>query len=191
MRPRQSQDVSGRWGDAVGCIDLHYWRGWPFHFKWAPVVGIHTVVANVRSCHVYTCLSKYAIFVQVCKLVELLCHLALFFMQITYGGRVTDNWDQRCLRTILKRFFAPVTLETGYKYSQSGDCCWPVCDLHQSKLCFCALSFLFLFFFILVFGLSPRNLLLSRSQRHQSIPRICGEPAVYRWTRNFWHASKC
>ena len=37
--------------------------------------------------------------------------------EITYGGRVTDNWDQRCLRTILKRFFSPETLEPGYKYS--------------------------------------------------------------------------
>jgi dynein heavy chain len=40
--------------------------------------------------------------------------------EITYGGRVTDFWDQRCLRTILKRFFAPETLESGYKYSPSG-----------------------------------------------------------------------
>lgn len=40
--------------------------------------------------------------------------------EITYGGRVTDFWDQRCLRTILRRFFSPETLETGYKYSPSG-----------------------------------------------------------------------
>ncbi|XP_063373463.1 dynein axonemal heavy chain 6 [Cydia amplana] len=39
---------------------------------------------------------------------------------ITYGGRVTDMWDQRCLTTILKKFFSPVTLEEGYTYSQSG-----------------------------------------------------------------------
>lgn len=39
---------------------------------------------------------------------------------MTYGGRVTDFWDQRCLRTILKRFFSPQTLEPGYKYSPSG-----------------------------------------------------------------------
>lgn len=29
-------------------------------------------------------------------------------------------WDQRCLTTILKLFFAPPTLEEGYVYSQSG-----------------------------------------------------------------------
>lgn len=40
--------------------------------------------------------------------------------EITYGGRVTDAWDQRCLRTILKRFFSPETLEEEYKYSESG-----------------------------------------------------------------------
>jgi len=40
--------------------------------------------------------------------------------EITYGGRVTDSWDQRCLRTMLKNFFSPDTLETSYKYSSSG-----------------------------------------------------------------------
>ncbi|CAG9781942.1 unnamed protein product [Diatraea saccharalis] len=39
---------------------------------------------------------------------------------ITYGGRVTDMWDQRCLTTILKKFFSPPTLEEGYAYSSSG-----------------------------------------------------------------------
>ncbi|XP_069560973.1 dynein axonemal heavy chain 6 [Brachyistius frenatus] len=40
--------------------------------------------------------------------------------EITYGGRVTDAWDQRCLRTILKSFFSPETLQDGYTYSCSG-----------------------------------------------------------------------
>ncbi|XP_071360020.1 dynein axonemal heavy chain 6 [Trachinotus anak] len=40
--------------------------------------------------------------------------------EITYGGRVTDAWDQRCLKTILKGFFSPKTLEHGYIYSSSG-----------------------------------------------------------------------
>ncbi|GCB71828.1 hypothetical protein scyTo_0001714 [Scyliorhinus torazame] len=40
--------------------------------------------------------------------------------EITYGGRVTDAWDQRCLRTILKRFFSPGILADGYKFSASG-----------------------------------------------------------------------
>ncbi|KAJ8965675.1 hypothetical protein NQ314_003957 [Rhamnusium bicolor] len=40
--------------------------------------------------------------------------------EITYGGRVTDCWDLRCLKTILKIFFAPVILKRGYVYSKSG-----------------------------------------------------------------------
>ncbi|XP_070178052.1 dynein axonemal heavy chain 6-like [Littorina saxatilis] len=40
--------------------------------------------------------------------------------EITYGGRVTDFLDQRCLRTVLKTFFNPRTLDPGYKYSPSG-----------------------------------------------------------------------
>ncbi|RUS78130.1 hypothetical protein EGW08_014103, partial [Elysia chlorotica] len=40
--------------------------------------------------------------------------------EITYGGRVTDAQDQRCLRTILRLFFKPDTLSVNYKYSESG-----------------------------------------------------------------------
>uniref|UniRef100_A0A182JZE6 Dynein heavy chain n=1 Tax=Anopheles christyi TaxID=43041 RepID=A0A182JZE6_9DIPT len=40
--------------------------------------------------------------------------------EITYGGRVTDVWDQRCLRAILKRFSSPLILTDGYSYSASG-----------------------------------------------------------------------
>ncbi|KAG7486149.1 dynein heavy chain 6, axonemal [Solea senegalensis] len=54
--------------------------------------------------------------------------------EITYGGRVTDAWDQRCLRTILKGFFSPKTLEHGYIYSSSGIYCAPETDqLEQYK----------------------------------------------------------
>lgn len=42
------------------------------------------------------------------------------FFQITYGGRVTDAWDQRCLTTILTRFFSRKTLDENYKFSDSG-----------------------------------------------------------------------
>ncbi|KAG5682932.1 hypothetical protein PVAND_012250 [Polypedilum vanderplanki] len=40
--------------------------------------------------------------------------------EITYGGRVTDNWDQRCVRTILKQFSCERILKDDYKYSSSG-----------------------------------------------------------------------
>ncbi|CAH1788942.1 unnamed protein product [Owenia fusiformis] len=48
--------------------------------------------------------------------------------EITYGGRVTDSWDQRCLRTVLRRFFKPETVEDGYLYSESGTYYAPVLD---------------------------------------------------------------
>ncbi|XP_036933614.1 dynein heavy chain 6, axonemal [Acanthopagrus latus] len=48
--------------------------------------------------------------------------------EITYGGRVTDAWDQRCLRTILKGVFSPQTLEPGYTFSSSGIYCAPETD---------------------------------------------------------------
>ncbi|XP_050084093.1 dynein axonemal heavy chain 6 [Anopheles aquasalis] len=40
--------------------------------------------------------------------------------EITYGGRVTDAWDQRCLRSILKRFSSSRILDPQYSYSASG-----------------------------------------------------------------------
>ncbi len=66
--------------------------------------GMHLYISRVRS---------------ICSIGNL---LRLVFLQgeVTYGGRVTDFWDQRCLRTILRRFFSPDTLVTGYKYSPSG-----------------------------------------------------------------------
>jgi len=39
---------------------------------------------------------------------------------INYGGRVTDDWDRRCLNTMLEDFINPNVLEVGYKYSKSG-----------------------------------------------------------------------
>ncbi|XP_018593809.2 dynein heavy chain 6, axonemal [Scleropages formosus] len=54
--------------------------------------------------------------------------------EITYGGRVTDAWDQRCLRTILKRFFSPANLEDGHRYSSSGTYFAPEADsLHHYR----------------------------------------------------------
>lgn len=40
--------------------------------------------------------------------------------EITYGGRVTDEWDQRCVRTILKIFACEQILDENYSYSESG-----------------------------------------------------------------------
>lgn len=40
--------------------------------------------------------------------------------EITWGGRVTDYWDQRCLRTVLKIYSSSNILDESYKYSR-GD----------------------------------------------------------------------
>ncbi|OAF70538.1 hypothetical protein A3Q56_01708 [Intoshia linei] len=40
--------------------------------------------------------------------------------EITYGGRVTDYWDQRCLTTILTNFFNKNCIKSDYKFSKSG-----------------------------------------------------------------------
>jgi dynein heavy chain, axonemal len=40
--------------------------------------------------------------------------------QINYGGRVTDDWDRRCLMAILSKCLSPAALEDGYAFSSSG-----------------------------------------------------------------------
>ncbi|RHZ02207.1 hypothetical protein DYB26_000657 [Aphanomyces astaci] len=40
--------------------------------------------------------------------------------QINYGGRVTDDWDRRCLTSILNGFYTPQVLTDSYKFSASG-----------------------------------------------------------------------
>lgn len=37
-----------------------------------------------------------------------------------YGGRVTDDWDRRCLMAILEQFFCDDILDDKYKFSPSG-----------------------------------------------------------------------
>lgn len=50
---------------------------------------------------------------------------ALWYLtgEVTFGGRVTDDWDRRCLHSLLQKFYHPKALQTGYFYSsdQVGD----------------------------------------------------------------------
>ncbi|XP_076646459.1 dynein axonemal heavy chain 1 [Halictus rubicundus] len=39
---------------------------------------------------------------------------------INYGGRITDDWDRRCVLTILEDYYKPEVLSAAYKYDQSG-----------------------------------------------------------------------
>lgn len=40
--------------------------------------------------------------------------------QINYGGRVTDDWDRRCLMTLIHQYICPETLSDEYAFSPSG-----------------------------------------------------------------------
>ncbi|CAM9410945.1 unnamed protein product, partial [Discosporangium mesarthrocarpum] len=40
--------------------------------------------------------------------------------QINYGGRVTDDWDRRCLMSVLSIYMTVSVLESSYKFSGSG-----------------------------------------------------------------------
>ncbi|KAM7402690.1 hypothetical protein PAMP_017906 [Pampus punctatissimus] len=40
--------------------------------------------------------------------------------QINYGGRVTDDWDRRCLLSVLEDFYCPAVLTHDHIYSSSG-----------------------------------------------------------------------
>ncbi|XP_069500104.1 dynein axonemal heavy chain 1 [Ambystoma mexicanum] len=40
--------------------------------------------------------------------------------EINYGGRVTDDWDRRCILNILADFYKPDVLQEDFVYSESG-----------------------------------------------------------------------
>lgn len=40
--------------------------------------------------------------------------------QINYGGRVTDDWDRRCLLISLVKYYSADNLEDGYFYDDEG-----------------------------------------------------------------------
>ncbi|XP_075795609.1 dynein axonemal heavy chain 1 isoform X2 [Pelodiscus sinensis] len=40
--------------------------------------------------------------------------------EINYGGRVTDDWDRRCIMNILEDFYKPEVLTEDFAYSESG-----------------------------------------------------------------------
>ncbi|EHH15505.1 hypothetical protein EGK_01607, partial [Macaca mulatta] len=44
--------------------------------------------------------------------------------EVIYGGRVIDNWDKRCLKTLLYKFCNPEVLKDDFSFSSDG--CQPV-----------------------------------------------------------------
>ena len=43
--------------------------------------------------------------------------LSYLIGEVSYGGRVTDEWDRRCLHALLDRFFCPEALQPDYSFS--------------------------------------------------------------------------
>jgi dynein heavy chain len=39
--------------------------------------------------------------------------------QINYGGRVTDDWDRRCIMNILEDFYNSTAIEPNYNFDDS------------------------------------------------------------------------
>ena len=57
--------------------------------------------------------------------------------QCNYGGRVTDDWDRRCLMaTLMNAYDTPVVEETKYKFSSEPNYFVPQPDGHQSFIDF-------------------------------------------------------
>ena len=54
---------------------------------------------------------------------------------INYGGRVTDDWDRRCIMNILEDFYCPAVLQSMYKFSESGIYHQLVPDESDHKVC--------------------------------------------------------
>ena len=60
---------------------------------------------------------------------------ALIFVtgHINYGGRVTDDWDRRCLLSILKKFYLHEALDDNYRFCESDFYIPNVSDLASYK----------------------------------------------------------
>lgn len=57
---------------------------------------------------------------------------------IAYGGRVTDNWDQRCLQSILGKFYSSQALQESYGYTEDYvrvACLYHAYDLINRSFC--------------------------------------------------------
>lgn len=53
--------------------------------------------------------------------------------ECNYGGRVTDDWDRRCLITLIHQFYSPLLIEQGesYHYDDSGQYYSPDLDNYE------------------------------------------------------------
>ena len=40
--------------------------------------------------------------------------------EVIFGGRITDEWDKRCLLSMLRKFYNPNVFLPDYSYSDDG-----------------------------------------------------------------------
>ncbi|XP_058131265.1 dynein axonemal heavy chain 14 [Dasypus novemcinctus] len=58
---------------------------------------------------------------------------------VAYGGRVTDEWDRRCLQTLLHKFCNPEVLKVNFSFS-GDEVCQPVLSSTSIKDCICIIQ---------------------------------------------------
>ena len=53
---------------------------------------------------------------------------------VNYGGRITDDWDRRCMNTLLEEYVCPAAMEPGYHYSADDLYVQPPVGTHAEYL---------------------------------------------------------
>lgn len=100
----------------------------PLHYHTPP--RLHTIVMNLYVLNIHLQLQiliTQILQVSILKLQMLLEEYkqvpwaALIYLtsEVIYGGRVTDDWDQRCLKSLLVKFYSPTIFEPGFCYDSS------------------------------------------------------------------------
>lgn len=65
--------------------------------------------------------------------------------EVTYGGRVTDDWDRRCLISLLNKFYNRSLFLPGYSYDSANVC---LLFITISLLVLICSNFILIFYFI-------------------------------------------
>ena len=53
---------------------------------------------------------------------------------VNYGGRITDDWDRRCMNTLLKEYVCPGAIEDNYQFSADPNYLQPPLGNHASYM---------------------------------------------------------
>eukprot|EP00960_Hanusia_phi_P026860 746504-Hanusia_phi.AAC.16 len=53
---------------------------------------------------------------------------------VNYGGRITDDWDRRCMNTLLVEYVCPEAMVEGYKFSSDQSYIQPYANNHEEYM---------------------------------------------------------